>query len=204
MSPHISGGSRPSDKGGRGVPVIESLRKGGPGLRKISSALQASVSPENEGRGQGPSPGSATVYKVWRDSGIWEIFAGGIRNPGPWNSGIQQVTLKGIRNPVTGMRNPQRENQIQNSKNVLDDLTWGERWSFATWGERWSFATWGKRLSFTTWSERWLFVTSETRRLLEPKWVPKLILGSLLGMCSTAIGQFFLVPSNSPRSLCKS
>ena len=141
-----------------------------------------------------------TPYKVWRDSGI--------RNPGLWNSlfnsrksgiphrwqlesGIQLVPLKGIRNSVNGMRNPQLENQIQNSKNVLDDLTWGERWSFATWGERWSFATWGERWSFATWGKRWSFATSETRRLLEPKCVPQLILGSLLGTFSTAIGQFF-------------
>jgi len=43
-----------------------------------------------------------------------------------------------------------------------------------------------------------LFATLETRGGLEPKYV----LGSFLGTCQSAIGQFF--PSNSPKSLCKS
>ena len=48
------------------------------------------------------------------DSGMREIFGGGIQNPGPWNleyscrnpeSGIQDP-LKKILNPVPGIRNP--------------------------------------------------------------------------------------------------
>ena len=49
-----------------------------------------------------------------------------------------------------------------------------------------------------------LFATLERRQELEPKCVPKLILGSLLRTCRSAIGQFFPSPGNSPRSLCES
>ena len=49
------------------------------------------------------------------------------------------------------------------------------------------------------------FVTLETRRGLEPKCIPQLFLGSLLGPRQSAIGQFlFLVSSKSPRSPCES
>ena len=55
------------------------------------------------------------------DSAILEIFACGIRNPGPWNPESQcqlksriQVPLKKIWNPVTGIRNPWRG--IQNPR----------------------------------------------------------------------------------------
>ena len=48
------------------------------------------------------------------------------------------------------------------------------------------------------------FATSETRGELELKYVPQLFLGSILGTRRSAIGQFFSVPSNSPRSLCES
>ena len=44
----------------------------------------------------------------------------------------------------------------------------------------------------------------EWRRELEPKWVPQLVLGSLLVTRWTTIGWIFAVPGNSPRSLCES
>ena len=48
------------------------------------------------------------------------------------------------------------------------------------------------------------FATLETRRRLEPKCVPQLILGSLLGTRQAAIGHFFSpVPGYSSRSLCE-
>ena len=49
------------------------------------------------------------------------------------------------------------------------------------------------------------FVILETRRELEPKCVPQLFLGWLLGTRRTAIGHFFFVVlSNNPRSLFES
>ena len=48
-----------------------------------------------------------------------------------------------------------------------------------------------------------LFSTLELRRTLEPKCVPQWFLGSLLGTWRSAIGQFFPVPGESPRSLCE-
>ena len=46
--------------------------------------------------------------------------------------------------------------------------------------------------------------TLETRKELEPKCVPQLFVGSLLGTDRSTIGQFFSpVPSNSSRSLCE-
>ena len=48
------------------------------------------------------------------------------------------------------------------------------------------------------------FATLETRRELEPKCIPQVFLGSLLGMRRSAIGLFSPnVPSNSSRSLCE-
>ena len=48
------------------------------------------------------------------------------------------------------------------------------------------------------------FTTLQIRRALEPKCVPQLLMGSLLGMCWSAIGQIFPVPSKkSQKSLCK-
>ena len=44
------------------------------------------------------------------------------------------------------------------------------------------------------------FATLETRREPVPQW----FLGLLLETCRSSIGQFFSVPSNSPRSLCES
>ena len=43
-----------------------------------------------------------------------------------------------------------------------------------------------------------------SRRELEPNYVPQLFLGWLLGKRRSAIGHFFPVPSNSPRSLFES
>ena len=49
------------------------------------------------------------------------------------------------------------------------------------------------------------FTTLETTRELEPKCVPQVFLGLLLGTRQSAIGQFFSpVPSNSPISFCES
>ena len=48
------------------------------------------------------------------------------------------------------------------------------------------------------------FNTLEIRRALEPKCVPQLLMGSLLGMRWSAIGQFFPVPSKSLKSPCAS
>ena len=39
---------------------------------------------------------------------------------------------------------------------------------------------------------------------MEAKCVPLLFLGSLLGTRRSAIGHFFPIPGNSPRSLCES
>ena len=48
------------------------------------------------------------------------------------------------------------------------------------------------------------FATLETRKELEPKCVPQLFVGSLLGTDRSTIGQLFPpVPSNSSRSLCE-
>ena len=48
------------------------------------------------------------------------------------------------------------------------------------------------------------FATLETRKELEPKCVPQLFVGSLLGTDRSTIGQLFHpVPSNSSRSLCE-
>ena len=48
-----------------------------------------------------------------------------------------------------------------------------------------------------------LFSTLEPRRNLEPKCVPQLFLGSLLGTRRSPIGQFSPVPGESPRGLCE-
>ena len=48
------------------------------------------------------------------------------------------------------------------------------------------------------------FVTLGTRRELEPKCVPQLFLGLLLWTRRSAIGHFFRLLSNNPRSLCES
>ena len=126
---------------------------------------------------------------------VIQLKESGIPHRWQLESTIQQVPLKGIRNPVNGMRNPQRKKRIQNSKNVLDDLTWVERWSFATWGERWSFATW---------VERWSFATSETRRLLSRNGLRNWFRDRYWGRARQLLANFFPVLSNSPRSLCKS
>ena len=48
------------------------------------------------------------------------------------------------------------------------------------------------------------FATLETRKELEPKCVPQLFVGSLLGTDRSTMGQLFPpVPSNSSRSLCE-
>ena len=48
------------------------------------------------------------------------------------------------------------------------------------------------------------FITLETTREREPKCIPQLFLGLLLGTRQSAIGQFFPFPGNSPLSLCES
>ena len=54
-------------------------------------------------------------------------------------------------------------------------------------------------------NEEFKFATWKTRRELEPKCVPQMFLGWLLGARRSAIGQFFAFsPSNIPRSLCES
>ena len=48
------------------------------------------------------------------------------------------------------------------------------------------------------------FVGLETRRELETKYAPQVFLGSILGTRLSAVGHFFPVPINGPRSLCES
>ena len=126
---------------------------------------------------------------------VIQLKESGIPHRWQLESGIQQVPLKGIRNPVNGMLNPQRKKRIQNSKNVLDDLTWGERWSFATWVE----------------SDRSPHGLRDDRSPLQKRegyWsrngLPNWFRDRYWGRARQLLANFFPVLSNSPRSFCKS